>query len=168
MSKFNFVGPYNKNDSTIGHLSTPFTSSKFVETYLSSLPVYREILLPCYFRGLEVGMAHGYFLIGPFYKLGPLRNSEIALIAGYLATIGLIIILSLALALYGKVYYGNINKSTKIYSPSINVNPYVNNDKIEKIWGVNELNSYKGWMNFTGGFLIGALGGSGFAFTLLS
>lgn len=210
MSNFNFVGPYNKEDSTLGHLSTIVTSSKFVETYLSALPVYRKLLLPCYFRGLEVGMAHGYFLIGPFYKLGPLRNSEIALMGGYLSTVGLIIILSLALLLYGKAYYGNVGKSMKVYR--FVVNPYFSyfgkncsfakpkeisrisnsfdvvkchdiqstsrpisfsNERMVfclpgQVVKVNELNSYKGWTNFTGGFFIGALGGSWFAFLLLS
>lgn len=211
MNNFNFVGPYDKEDSTLGHLSTIVTSSKFVETYLSALPVYRKQLLPCYFRGLEIGMAHGYFLIGPFYKLGPLRNSEIALMGGYLSTIGLIIILSLALLLYGNAYYGNVGKSTKVYrfiinqyfsylgnkcsfakpneiSKTSNSLDSVNYDDTYLIYRptssltngrmgfppsgqivkVNELNSYKGWTNFTGGFFIGALGGSWFAFLLLS
>jgi hypothetical protein len=33
-------------------------------------------------RGLEIGLAHGYFLIGPF-ATGTLRNSEIALLSGF-------------------------------------------------------------------------------------
>jgi hypothetical protein len=39
--------------------------------------------------------------MGPFVKLGPLRDSDIALFAGFLSTIGLIIILTLALTIYG-------------------------------------------------------------------
>lgn len=51
-------------------------------------------------RGLEVGMAHGYWLIGPFAKLGPLRDTDIANLAGLLSTVGLIIISTLAISLY--------------------------------------------------------------------
>ncbi len=54
-------------------------------------------------RGLEIGLAHGYFLIGPFAKLGPLRDSDIGLLAGFLSTIGLILILTLGLTIYGEI-----------------------------------------------------------------
>jgi predicted Na+-dependent transporter len=48
-------------------------------------------------------MSHGYFLLGPFVSLGPLRNSEIANLAGFLSVIGLIIILGIALTIYSYV-----------------------------------------------------------------
>jgi hypothetical protein len=63
---------------------------------LKNLPAYRFGLTPL-LRGLEIGLAHGYFLIGPFFKLGPLRNSDVALLAGFVSTIGLILILTLVL-----------------------------------------------------------------------
>jgi hypothetical protein len=44
--------------------------------------------------------------MGPFVKLGPLRDSDIALFAGFLSTIGLIIILTLALTIYGVASFG--------------------------------------------------------------
>jgi photosystem I subunit 11 len=141
MSKYNFVGPYG-NDSSVGHLSTPVSNSMLTRTLLENLPIYREGLTNT-LRGLEVGMAHGYFLIGPFYKLGPLRNSDVALLVGYLSTIGLIIILTLALKLYG------ITTWQEEYYPD------------------GPLESRTGWNDFTGGFFIGALGGAGFAFLLL-
>jgi photosystem I subunit 11 len=72
---------------------------------LQNLPAYRSGLTPL-LRGLEVGLAHGYFLMGPFVKLGPLRDSDIALFAGFLSTIGLIIILTLALTIYGVASFG--------------------------------------------------------------
>lgn len=28
-------------------------------------------------RGVEIGLAHGFLLVGPFIKLGPLRNVEV-------------------------------------------------------------------------------------------
>ena len=97
MSKFSFVGPYG-DDPTVGHLSTPITTSMITRTLLGNLPAYR-VGLSSLLRGLEVGMAHGYFLIGPFYKLGPLRNSDVALLAGFMSSVGLIIILGLAAVL---------------------------------------------------------------------
>merc|ERR1712085_87131 len=89
----NFIKPYN-DDPFVGHLATPITSSSLTRALLKNLPVYRFGLTPL-LRGLEIGLAHGYFFIGPFYKLGPLRNSDTALLAGLLSTIGLIFILTL-------------------------------------------------------------------------
>ena len=90
-----FIKPYN-NDPSVGNLATPVTTSTVTKIYLGNLPLYRKGLSPL-FRGLEIGMAHGYFLIGPFYLLGPLRNSENALLIGFLAALGLIVIFVVAL-----------------------------------------------------------------------
>ena len=143
MSKFSFVGPYG-DDPSVGHLSTPVTTSMITRTLLGNLPAYR-VGLSSLLRGLEVGMAHGYFLIGPFYKLGPLRNSEVALLAGYLSAVGLIIILGLALALYGTTTYQE-----------------------ETLVSGDILQTKAGWKKLSGGFFIGALGGNTVAFLLLS
>jgi photosystem I subunit XI len=142
----NFIKPYN-NDPFVGHLSTPITTSAATKAFLGNLPIYRPELSPL-FRGLEVGMAHGYLLLGPFNKLGPLRNSEIALLSGFLSCIGLIIILALCLAIYGKVTFQNSTKNT------LNL---INKD----------LFTQEGWLQFTSGFLIGALGGASFAYLIL-
>ena len=88
----NFIKPYN-DDPFVGHLATPITSSAVTRALLMNLPAYRFGLTPL-LRGLEIGLAHGYFLIGPFTKLGPLRNSDIALLSGFLSTVGLILILT--------------------------------------------------------------------------
>jgi photosystem I subunit 11 len=98
----NFIKPYN-DDPFVGHLATPITSSAVEQFY--KIYLYRSGLTPL-LRGLEVGLAHGYFLMGPFVKLGPLRDSDIALFAGFLSTIGLIIILTLALTIYGVASFG--------------------------------------------------------------
>lgn len=137
----NFVKPY-KNDPFVGHLSTPITTSAATRAILSNLPAYR-VGLSSLLRGLEIGMAHGYFLLGPFSFLGPLRNSNVALLAGFMSTIGLICIMGVALAAYGLVSYPT-NSETDI------------------------LQSKNGWRKFTGGFMVGAFGGAGFAFLLLN
>ena len=103
-----FVKPYldgskTKRDSSFGSsLSTFITTSFATSIILSNLPIYRKNLSSDR-KGLEIGMAHGYFLIGPFISLGPLRNSEIANFAGLLSVIGLICILTIAIAIYGYV-----------------------------------------------------------------
>lgn len=142
----NFIKQYN-NDPFVGHLSTPVTTSAATKAFLGNLPVYRAELSPL-FRGLEVGMAHGYLLVGPFDKLGPLRNSEIALLSGFLSAVGLIIILVLCLTIYGKVSFQD---STKITSNLVN----------------KDLFTQEGWSQFTSGFLVGAFGGAGFAYLIL-
>jgi len=136
-----FISPYNE-DPFVGNLSTPINTSSFTKGLLSNLPAYRRGLSPL-LRGLEIGMAHGYFLIGPFYKLGPLRSTDVALLSGFLSTVGLILILTTCLSIYGSVSFDK--EDTK-----------------------DSLQTSEGWGQFTAGFLVGAVGGSGFAYLLLA
>ena len=142
----NFIKPYN-DDPFVGHLATPITSSAVTRALLKNLPAYRFGLTPL-LRGLEIGLAHGYFLMGPFVKLGPLRNSDIALFAGFLSTIGLILILTLGLTIYGAAVFKPENESGQITG--------------------NELQTRKAWDQFKGGFFVGACGSAGFALICLS
>jgi photosystem I subunit 11 len=136
-----FIKPYN-NDPSVGNLATPVTTSTVTKIYLGNLPLYRKGL-SAFFRGLEIGMAHGYFLIGPFYLLGPLRNSENALLVGFLAALGLIVILTLALVIYGLAQFQDTGN-------------------------MEGLESSQGWRQFTSGFCIGAFGGDLVAYVLLA
>ena len=136
-----FVKPYN-DDPFVGNLSTPVTTSTATKLYLGNLPIYRKGLSPL-MRGLEIGMAHGYFLIGPFYILGPMRNTENALLIGFIAALGLIFILTIGLTTYGLASFQDNGES-------------------------NLLESSKGWRQFTSGFTIGAFGGDVVAFVLLA
>lgn len=136
-----FVKPYN-NDPFVGNLSTPVTTSTATKLYLGNLPIYRKGLSPL-MRGLEIGMAHGYFLIGPFYILGPMRNTENALLIGFIAALGLIFILTIGLTTYGLTSFQENQES-------------------------DLLESSKGWRQFTSGFFIGAFGGDIVAYLLLS
>ena len=138
----NFIKPYN-DDPFVGHLATPITSSSLTRALLKNLPAYRFGLTPL-LRGLEIGLAHGYFLIGPFAKLGPLRNSDIGLLAGFFSTVGLILILTLGLTIYGAASFGQDKNSD------------------------NTLQTKKSWDQFKGGFFVGACGSAGFAFICLS
>jgi len=141
----NFIKPYN-DDPFVGHLATPVTSSALTRAILQNLPAYRFGLTPL-LRGLEIGLAHGYFLIGPFVTLGPLRNSDISLFSGFLSTIGLIIILTLGLTIYGLATFGQDKSSSQSLS--------------------NNLQTKKAWDQFKGGFFVGACGSAGFAFICL-
>nr|YP_009398881.1 photosystem I reaction center subunit XI [Cliftonaea pectinata]ARW68096.1 photosystem I reaction center subunit XI [Cliftonaea pectinata] len=139
----NFIKPYS-NDPFVGNLSTPISTSSFTKSLLSNLPAYRRGLSPL-LRGLEIGMAHGYFIIGPFDKLGPLRNTDVALLSGFLSAVGLIIILTACLSMYGNVSFN------------------LSQDESKDI-----LQTSSGWSQFTAGFLVGAVGGAGFAYLLLA
>ena len=138
-----YIQPYN-NDPFVGNLSTPVSTSSFTKALLSNLPAYRRGLSPL-LRGLEIGMAHGYFLVGPFDKLGPLRNTDVALLSGFLSAVGLIIILTTCLAMYGNASF-----------------------RFEKDESKDLLQTSEGWGQFTAGFLVGSVGGAGFAYLLLA
>ena len=47
----------------LGNLETPINSSPLSKWFIRNLPAYRPEHTP-FRRGLEVGMAHGYFLFG--------------------------------------------------------------------------------------------------------
>jgi photosystem I subunit 11 len=131
------------------NLATPINASGLTRTYINHLPAYRAGIGPLR-RGLEVGMAHGYWLIGPFTKLGPLRDTEIANLAGLLSTIGLLIISTLMISLYA--YSNPPQPTTTITTP----NP------------PEAFNTSEGWNEYGSGFLIGGIGGALVAFFLLS
>jgi photosystem I subunit XI len=142
----NFIKPYN-DDPFVGHLATPITSSAVTRGILQNLPAYRFGLTPL-LRGLEIGLAHGYFLMGPFVKLGPLRNSDIGLLSGFMSTIGLVVILTLGLTIYGIATFGQTTK--------------------EELKSETSLQTRKAWDQFKGGFFVGACGSAGFVFICLS
>jgi len=172
----NFIKPYN-DDPFVGHLATPITSSAITRAILRNLPAYRFGLTPL-LRGLEIGLAHGYFLIGPFVKLGPLRNSDSALLAGFFSTIGLVIILTLGLTIYGAAVFGKESESSKeelkLISEIQDVSEIdeVSTTVKEKFTSSNSLNNdlqtRESWAKFKGGFFVGACGSAGFAFICLS
>jgi photosystem I subunit 11 len=140
---------YEAGDPQNGNFATPINSSGVVTAFINNLPAYRKGLSPQR-RGLEIGMAHGYFLIGPFAKLGPLRDTDVANLAGLLATVGLLIILTICLSLYASV--DPPKPEATITTP-----------KPPEALGTSE-----GWNEFTSGFLIGGIGGAGFAYLLIS
>ena len=134
------------NDPQVGTLATPISASALSLTWIKNLPIYRKGLAPIT-RGLEIGMAHGYLLLGPFLKLGPLRNSDQALLAGFGGASGLVVILSVCLFLYGGAVFQGQGKPRGNLPANIQ--------------------TYGDWSLFTSGFLIGGLGGVIFACFIL-
>ncbi|MDB9527630.1 chlorophyll a/b binding light-harvesting protein [Oscillatoria sp. CS-180] len=135
-----------KSDPQIGMLATPIATSPLSRTWIKNLPIYRDGLSPAT-RGLEIGMAHGYLLLGPFLKLGPLRNTDQALLAGVGSASGLVVILSVCLFIYGGAVFQGRTKPR--------------GDLPENI------QTYRDWSLFTSGFLVGGLGGVIFACFIL-
>jgi photosystem I subunit 11 len=131
-----------------GNLETPVNSSPLVKWFIGNLPAYRPGLTP-FRRGLEVGMAHGYLLFGPFDKLGPLRDAANANLAGLLGSIGLVVILTACLSLYA-----NSNPAPALASVTVTNPP------------MDAFNSKESWNNFASAFLIGGIGGAVVAFFL--
>ena len=136
-------------DPQVGNLATPLNSSDFSKTFIRNLPAYRAGLSP-FRRGLEVGMAHGYFLYGPFLVLGPLRGTESFELAGLLAAVGLISILTIALSLYASAMGGK--PVATVTTPDI----------------PEDLGTKAGWSDFASGFFVGGCGGAFFAYFLCS
>jgi photosystem I subunit 11 len=143
---FDVVSAY-EGDPFVGNLSTPITTSSITKSYLSLLPAYKSGLSPL-LRGINIGFVHGYLLLGPFVKLGPLRTSEVANFVGFVSTLSLIVILTTCLLIYGFVTFSNAKENERKSSM------------------VDFLNS-KGWRQFTSGFIIGGFGGTSVAYIVL-
>lgn len=136
-------------DPQVGNLATPINASAFSKAFINNLPGYRKGL-SAQRRGLEIGMAHGFFVYGPFAVLGPLRDSDYAAIAGLLASVGLVAILTVALSLYGAAGVSTPTATLTTPHPPENL-------------GTDE-----GWSEFAGSFLLGGCGGAFFAYFLCS
>jgi photosystem I subunit 11 len=145
------IKPIN-GDPFIGMLETPVTSAPIVANFLSNLPAYRTGVSPLT-RGVEVGLAHGFFLTGPFIKLGPLRATESAEIAGCLSGAGLVLILTACLSIYGATAF----QTEEVIGVKTLSGRDVNRDPVQ---------SSDGWAKFTSGWLVGGLSGVAWSYFL--
>jgi photosystem I subunit 11 len=137
------VQPYN-GDPFVGHLATPISASDFTKAFIGNLPAYRRGLSPI-LRGLEIGMAHGYWLAGPWTVFGPLRDTDVAYLGGLISALALILIATACLSAYGLVTFQG-----KMTNPD------------------DTLQSAEGWSQFAAGFFIGGMGGAFVAYFLLA
>eukprot|EP00403_Amphidinium_massartii_P028869 CAMPEP_0178402792 /NCGR_PEP_ID=MMETSP0689_2-20121128/17030_1 /TAXON_ID=160604 /ORGANISM="Amphidinium massartii, Strain CS-259" /LENGTH=363 /DNA_ID=CAMNT_0020023715 /DNA_START=123 /DNA_END=1214 /DNA_ORIENTATION=+ len=81
-------------------IRSPISDSRFAKNFMANTAFYREGL-ENWQRGLEIGMGHGYFLVGPFTALGPLRNTPEAATVGVLSAAAIIGIVSVGGLLFG-------------------------------------------------------------------
>ena len=132
---------FSGGDPLVGNLATPVNASGLSLRFINGLPAYRRGLSAAR-RGLEVGMAHGYFLFGPFCWYNPLRETSIADFIGLLETVSLVIILTFALSLYAAVLDINLPVET-VTTPQV----------------PEDFKTQKGWRDFATGFLVGGVGG---------
>ncbi|MGJ3253402.1 MAG: photosystem I reaction center subunit XI [Elainellaceae cyanobacterium] len=145
------VQPYN-DAPWRGNLATPFNSSSIVRAYISNLPAYRKGLTP-FMRGLEIGMAHGYFLVGPEVVVGPLRESAHgANLSGLITAIYIAASACLGISIFAiATFQGNPRGTYNSHS----------NDELRP------LRSKEDWFQLGGGIFLGAMGGAIFAYFLL-
>ncbi len=136
-------------DPQRGNLETPINASPLAKSFINGLPAYRPGITP-FRRGLEIGMAHGYWIFGPFARLGPLRDTDNANLAGLLATLGLVVILTGTLSLYA-----NSNPAKPVATVTVPNPP-------------DAFQSPEGWNNFASAFLIGGIGGAVVAYFVAS
>ncbi len=118
-------------------------SSDITILFLRNLPIYRRGISPL-FRGLEIGMAHGYWLAGPLTVLNPLKQPEAQAQAGLILTIVVIAVIGIILSGY-EVKNSAEGTETRFY------------------W----LRNLEQWGQFRSGFLIGGVGGALFVYLLL-
>ena len=139
------VQPY-QGDPELGHLSTPISDSALVRSWIGALPAYRKGMAPLT-RGLEIGLAHGYFLVGPEIILGALRDFESAPYIGGLVT-------AIALVLLGTACmnaHGLVSLKPAAELPA----------------GTDALKTSEGWSEMSAGFFIGGSSGAFMAYFLL-
>lgn len=142
MASKDFVQPYN-GDPLIGDLSTPVNNSAFTRAFIDNLAAYRKNLSPLV-RGLEIGLAHGYFIVGPWVKLGPLRDSASANLAALISAIALLLIATACMSVYGLASFQKDDSGS-----------------------TEPLRTGEGWSQLTAGFFVGAMGGAFAAYLLL-
>ena len=139
------VQPY-QGDPELGHLSTPISDSALVRSWIGALPAYRKGMAPLT-RGLEIGLAHGYFLVGPEIIYGALRDFETAPYIGGLVT-------AIALVLLGTACmnaHGLVSLKPAAELPA----------------GTDALKTSEGWSEMSAGFFIGGSSGAFMAYFLL-
>lgn len=142
------VRPYN-GDPFIGNLETPINSSPLALAYINNLPAYRRNVAPLV-RGVEIGLAHGFFLFGPETLLGPLRETDVAYIGGLLTAIAIILVATVGMSIYGIVSF-QTGGDFEVQNPRT----------------PSELRSADGWSQLTAGFFLGGMAGAFIAFFLL-
>jgi photosystem I subunit XI len=136
-------------DPQSSNLLTPINSSKLAKAIVNSFSAYRQGLSPLR-RGIEVGVAHGYWQLGPFFKFNPLRFTESGALTALASDIGLVVISAAAIVLYAAT-----NPPPPLATSTVPNPP-------------DAFASTKGWDTYAGGFLIGGVGGAIIAYLIVT
>jgi photosystem I subunit XI len=131
------------------NLATPINNSKLAKAIVNSFSAYRQGLSSMQ-RGIEVGIAHGYWQIGPFFEFNPLRYSEWGALTALLSDIGLVVISAATIVLYAAT-----NPLPPVPTLTVPNPPAV-------------FASTKGWDTYATGFLIGGVGGAVLAYFIVA
>ncbi len=145
------IQPYQGNPQ-LANLATPINSSDLAKSFINNLPAYRSGLTP-FLRGLEIGMAHGYFLVGPEVVFGPLRESSHgAYLGGLITAIYISVLACLGISIFALATFQG--------DPTGTYNSH-SRDRLRP------LRQKEDWYQLSGGILLGAMGGALFAYALL-
>jgi photosystem I subunit XI len=136
-------------DLQYGDLLTPINSSPLVKGIMKNLSFYRSGLSPLR-RGLEIGVTHGYWLIGPFAKFNPLRSTDVGTLASLLADFGLIVISTVLIVLYAASHPPAPLTATATPAPPA------------------EFRTQAAWNEYAGGFFVGGVLGAIGAYLILA
>lgn len=142
-----------KDDPWKGNLLTPINDSPLARAFIRNLPAYRPGVSP-FMRGLEIGMAHGYFLVGPQVIVGPLRETAHgANLSGLITAIYVSVSAVLGISIFAlTTFQGNPQRGA-----------YNSHSKDD----LRPLRKKEDWFEIGGGVLLGAMGGAIFAYLLL-
>lgn len=136
-------------DAQSSNLLTPINNSKLAKAIVNNFSAYRPGLSPLR-RGIEVGIAHGYWQLGPFFKFNPLRFTDSGALVALASDLGLVVISAGAIVLYAAT-----NPPPPI-ATSLVPNP------------PEAFASIKGWNTYATGFLLGGVGGAVIAYFIVA
>lgn len=145
------IKPY-QGDPCVANLSTPINDSPLARAFINNLPAYRKGLTP-FMRGLEIGMAHGYFLVGPEVVVGPLRETAHgANLSGLITAVFIAASACLGISIFAlTTFQGNPRGAYNSYSKDT----------------LRPLRTREEWNQLNAGVFLGAMGGAIFAYLLL-
>lgn len=145
------IKPYKGNPWN-SNFATPITDSPLAKAFINNLPAYREGLTP-FMRGLEIGMAHGYFLVGPEVVVGPLRETAHgANLSGLITSVFIAALACLGISIFAlTTFQGNPRGAYNSYTKD----------------PLRPLKTREEWNQLNGGVFLGAMGGAVFAYLLL-
>lgn len=145
------VQPY-KGDPFNSNFSTAITDSPIAKAFINNLPAYRKGLTP-FMRGLEIGMAHGYFLVGPEVVVGPLRETAHgANLSGLITAIYIAVSACLGISIFAITTFQGDPRGSYGATSKDSLRP---------------LRTREEWNQLNGGIFLGAMGGAVFAYLLL-